>query len=286
MACRLAQPRPDHRLAALGLPMIESPQGFIVAEECRKAASQNGYRRIFSEQDGWARFGSTTASGDIYLAAMGAAGPWFLAVDHPGVIAELAAVGADMPGPGTARYVFDNLGALYAALERVYALSISLPDALLQSFISKTKDLPQTTEVERLVVQRIGQNLFRDGLMAYWGGRCPLTGITDPELLRASHIKPWAHCETDAERLDVHNGLLLSALWDAAFDRRLVTFDDDGQPQFSPALSDAARAELRWRAALPLAPGHRKNLAWHRNYAFGRVTPDQSSNQESSAEAD
>ena len=38
------------------------------------------------------------------------------------------------------------------------------------------------------------------------------TGITDPALLRASHIVPWAECG-DAQRLDVHNGLLLSALW-------------------------------------------------------------------------
>ena len=50
----------------------------------------------------------------------------------------------------------------------------------------------RTTEAERLVVQRIGQNIFRAALMDYWGGRCPITGITDPELLRASHIVPWA----------------------------------------------------------------------------------------------
>jgi len=48
--------------------------------------------------------------------------------------------------------------------------------------------------------------------MDYWQGRCPLTGISDPALLRASHIVPWAECETDAQRLDVHNGLLLAAL--------------------------------------------------------------------------
>ena len=40
----------------------------------------------------------------------------------------------------------------------------------------------------------------------YWGGRCPLTGITDVALLRASHIVAWAECD-DAHRLDVHNGL-------------------------------------------------------------------------------
>ena len=74
--------------------------------------------------------------------------------------------------------------------------------------------------------------------MDYWQGRCPLTGITDPALLRASHIVPWAECDSDAERLNVHNGLLLSALWDAAFDRALVTFDDEGEPLFSPKLSE------------------------------------------------
>jgi putative restriction endonuclease len=54
--------------------------------------------------------------------------------------------------------------------------------------------------------------------MEYWNGRCPLTGIDQPELLRASHIKAWAACESDRERLDVHNGLLLAAHLDAAFD--------------------------------------------------------------------
>jgi hypothetical protein len=38
--------------------------------------------------------------------------------------------------------------------------------------------------------------------MDYWGGRCPLTGITEPALIRASHIVPWADC-TDEQRLDV-----------------------------------------------------------------------------------
>src|SRR3977135_1680410 len=70
-------------------------------------------------------------------------------------------------------------------------------------------------------------SIFRDALMDYWGGRCPLTGITEPALLRASHIVPWAECD-DAQRLDVHNGLLLSALWDAAFDAGLISFADDG----------------------------------------------------------
>lgn len=111
--------------------------------------------------------------------------------------------------------------------------SALVPDAPLQEFLHRTKDMPQTTEAERLVVQRVGQNIFRDRLINYWQSKCPLTGITDRALLRASHIIPWKDCSSDAERLDVHNGFLLSALWDAAFDRGLITFDDSGWP--SPA---------------------------------------------------
>jgi beta-phosphoglucomutase-like phosphatase (HAD superfamily) len=69
----------------------------------------------------------------------------------------------------------------------------------------------------------------------------------------------------------VHNGLLLSALWDAAFDRALVTFDDAGEPEFSPALSDQARAELRWSAPIPLTDEHRRRLARHRERAAEAV---------------
>jgi hypothetical protein len=94
--------------------------------------------------------------------------------------------------------------------------------------------------------------MFRDALMHYWGDRCPLTGITDPALLRASHIVPWADC-ADEQRLDVYNGLLLSALWDAAFDQSFVSFADDGAVLASPRLGEVARKTLGADAALPLA---------------------------------
>lgn len=251
--------------------MVETPQSFIVREECEKAASQNGFRRVLGEKAGWAVFGSTTADGKIHLGAAGMRGPWFLALDHAGVIAELGLPSADMPGPGRVRVAFDSLGALYETLRRVYELTISLPDAPLRQFETHVADLPQTTEAERLVVQRIGQDIFRAGLMDYWQRRCPLTGISDPALLRASHIIPWSECESNAERLDVYNGLLLSALWDAAFDRALVTFDDEGKPEFSPRLSKQARAELRWRSPIFLTDEHRRRLLHHRERARSTI---------------
>jgi HNH endonuclease len=247
--------------------MVEAPQSFVVREECQKAASQNGFRRIMGEEAGWAAFGSTTAGSVMHLAAAGPPGPWYLALEHGGIIQELNLPTAEIAGPGRARFRFDSLRALYGALRRVYELAVSLPDAPLREFELRVADLPRTTEAERLVVQRIGQDIFRARLMDYWQGRCPLTGITDTALLRASHIIPWAECENDAERLDVHNGLLLSALWDAAFDRALVTFDDEGKPNFSPDLSEQARAELRWNSPIALTDKHRQRLARHRERA-------------------
>lgn len=244
--------------------MIASPQTFVVREECHKAAWEHGFRRARGEADGWVAFESTTAQGTLWLAAASDQGPWFLALDHPGVIAELALPSANIAGPGMERYSFPTLTDLYAVLPRVYQLAASLPDAPLTTFRQKTAKLPQTTEVERLVVQRIGQDIFRASLMDYWQGRCPLTGITDPALLRASHIVPWSECTDDAQRLDVHNGLLLSALWDAAFDRALVTFDDDGNPEFSNRMSHAARNALLWQKPLRLTVRHFRNLVHHR----------------------
>lgn len=248
--------------------IIESPQSFVVREECEKAAWHHGFRRKLITAEGWAAFGSTTVPGTIHLAASGAKGPWFLALDHAGVVDELNLPASAVQGPGLARYGFETLGQLYGVLVRVYQLAGSLPDAPLREFQAKTKDLPKTTEAERLVVQRIGQDIFRVGLIEYWRGRCPLTGISDTALLRASHIVPWKDCATDAERLDVHNGLLLSALWDAAFDRGLVTFNDNGHPVFSPRLSETARAELRWQSAVTLTDKHRAHLAVHLNTVF------------------
>jgi hypothetical protein len=247
---------------------IEAPPGFVVREEAHKAAYENGFRISLGMQDAWIGYRSTTARGEVWFARVAGRGSWLLSIDHAGVAAEL-----DMPvtsaiaGPGFATYAFASLQLLYQTLERVYKLGASLPDAPLESFKKATAHLPRTTEAERLTIQRVGQSLFRDALLEYWNGRCPLTGITDTNLLRASHIVPWSECETDELRLDVHNGLLLSALWDAAFDAGLISFAEDGMVLRSLALTAEASAALKLDSAPPLAPLtvlHRQNLAWHR----------------------
>lgn len=67
--------------------MVQAPQSFIVRQECEKAAWQHGFRRpMAAASEGWAAFASTTVSGTLSLAAAGDHGPWFLALDHGGVV--------------------------------------------------------------------------------------------------------------------------------------------------------------------------------------------------------
>jgi hypothetical protein len=122
----------------------------------------------------------------------------------------------------------------YLALEDVLILAAELAQALpthpLELFrealrLEGVEDGISQTETVRAVRQRVGQDIYRKGLMQYWGGACAVTGIDLPEVLRASHARPWAECDTDAQRLDVFNGFLLNANLDALFDRGLISFD-------------------------------------------------------------
>jgi predicted restriction endonuclease len=164
-----------------------------------------------------------------------------------------------------------DVPALHRLLRRAIQLSKALPNELFHTFEKQVAALPKTTEAERLVVQRVGQNLFRDGLMDLWEGRCAVTGLAVPALLRASHIKPWAACETDAERLDVYNGLLLAPDLDAAFDQGFITVTNDGAIVVSGVLDADARSLLGLKQPLSvrcLVDSHREYLTWHRNHVF------------------
>ena len=56
-------------------------------------------------------------------------------------------------------------------------------------------------------------------------GKCCVTGLNIPQTLRASHIVAWASDKTN--RMNPENGLCLSATYDAAFDKHLISFDND-----------------------------------------------------------
>jgi len=75
------------------------------------------------------------------------------------------------------------------------------------------------------VKTRVDQNLFRKNVLEAYEYRCCITGLEEPALLVASHILPWSH--SIEQRLNPSNGLCLSSLHDKAFDRGLITFDED-----------------------------------------------------------
>ena len=123
------------------------------------------------------------------------------------------------------------------------------------------------TEVERLVRQRVGQVIYRESLMDYWGGACAVTGIAIPALLRASHAIPWSECQSDADRLNVFNGFLLAAHLDALFDRHLISFENTGEILYSPVIALDVRCKLGLSESLVLrriSPAHLPFLATHR----------------------
>ncbi|MBT1070701.1 HNH endonuclease [Pelotalea chapellei] len=174
------------------------------------------------------------------------------------------------------RIIVPNIDQLARLLHRTAELAQSLQKLAIQTYADRVKEalertLPNNTEVERLVKQRVGQDIFREALLDYWAGACAVTRIDLPEVLRASHAKPWADCDSDEERLDVFNGFLLSANLDALFDRGLISFDVTGKMIFSPKLSPPHLSNLQLEDGLSLrwlTPEHEPYLAWHRLKIF------------------
>lgn len=246
----------------------------ILVSRLEKAATDNGFDQSLEPEGDWLVFASTQCPLRVWLGAFGAA-VFLAAFSQQNVARTLGEYGtpmvAPMPKGAVAGRTVPDVPALHRLLRRAFQLSKALPNELLHTFEKQVASLPKTTEAERLVVQRVGQNLFRDGLLDLWEGRCAVTGLAVSALLRASHIKPWAHCENDAERLDVYNGLLLAPHLDAAFDRGFITVADDSAIVVSESLDADARAILRLDKPLRvrgLANGHRAYLPWHRDRVF------------------
>lgn len=246
----------------------------ILVSRLEKAATDNGFDQALEPEGNWLVVVSTQCPLRVWLGAFGDA-VFLAAFSQQNVTRALGEYGtplaAPMPKGAAGGRSVPDVPALHRLLRRAFQLSKALPNALLRTFEKQVAALPMTTEAERLVVQRVGQNLFRDGLLDLWEGRCAVTGLAVPALLRASHIKPWADCDTDAERLDVYNGILLAPHLDAAFDRGFITVADDGAIVVSAALDAHARTMLALDRPLRvrgLAEGHRAYLPWHREHVF------------------
>lgn len=140
-----------------------------------------------------------------------------------------------------------------------------------------------TTEKDTLVKARRGQGTFRRNVETREKA-CRLTGITNPALLIASHIKPWRVCETAQERLDGANGLLLTPDADHLFDRGFISFGDGGEVIVSPRVPDEDMRRLGFEQLVrqkfgmneppsmwmtdAFQPAQNGYLAYHRSQVF------------------
>lgn len=240
----------------------------------RKAAQDEGFGLDRGEADGWMAFDSLYAPASVRLTCSPEG--FIAATNHGGVAVDLAARWQTWPGAAPAgfkAFIVPDTTPLHHLVREMWRLARALPIEPLREFEAETRTMPRTTDAERLVVQRIGQDIFRRALMNYWVGVCAVLGVAEPRLLRASHIRPWSECGSDAERLDVYNGLLLAAHLDAAFDAFLISFDDDGCILISSTLTETDRSALGIHRDLRLskiASAHLPQLAWHRQQMASR----------------
>lgn len=104
------------------------------------------------------------------------------------------------------------------------------------------ENIPLGAERVAEIRQRVNQSFFRSAVLTSYNSACCITGINNPELLLASHIKPWRDSSPD-EKTNPQNGLCLNALHDKAFDNGFITVTPDLIIHISSSISDIYNGE-------------------------------------------
>ncbi len=104
-------------------------------------------------------------------------------------------------------------------------------------------NIPNKSERSGLVTSRVGHGAYRKRIIHRWEYKCAVTGFDKVNVLIASHILPWAIAD-DNQRLDVHNGILLSPNYDALFDKYLITFKNTGKIILSDSIEMQAYEKI------------------------------------------
>lgn len=129
-------------------------------------------------------------------------------------------------------------------------------------------DIGATTK-DQLVKSRRGQGVFKANVRLNENG-CRVTGVADPQHLRASHIKPWKD-STDEEKLNGCNGLLLAPHVDHLFDKGLISFRGNGELLVSSKLDRSVLDKWRLPEAMNVGPFNTIQSAfldYHRRSVF------------------
>jgi len=95
---------------------------------------------------------------------------------------------------------------------------------------------PEGKERESTIKTRVNQSFFRSVILSSYNSKCCITGLSIPDFLIASHIKPWS---IDKEnRTNPHNGLYLNSIHDKAFDRGFITITPSFKVMVSKYFND------------------------------------------------
>ena len=141
---------------------------------------------------------------------------------------------AGVPGTGFIAHDRDDLGS---GVEAVWShdwkatqnpFDFANGGASFQSLVNDLANSPEDgADVYAFVKTRgLRHLLFRSAVFKAYASRCAFSGIEFAEVLEAAHIVPWS-ISTPQQRMDVRNGLVLSALHHKLFDKGLITIGTD-----------------------------------------------------------
>lgn len=92
-----------------------------------------------------------------------------------------------------------------------------------------------TESIQQVRVRRV-QGFFRKSVLVSYANRCAISGLDTPQLIVASHIIPWSRDKS--RRADPTNGIALNSLYDVAFDKGFMTFDEKLRVVLSKQIRD------------------------------------------------
>ena len=131
---------------------------------------------------------------------------------------------------------------------------------------------PLNTTAKAEIDVRLGQGKFRYEVVNLWK-KCAVTQFEGVGLLVASHIKPW-RLSLSGERVDPHNGLLLTPNLDKLFDRGYISFNSDGSIILSQAIDAAGFLNLGVSPNMKLykvVPKSLPYLEFHRSNVLAKI---------------
>lgn len=132
----------------------------------------------------------------------------------------------------------DDWETLSLEAEKILASKQGVTVEKMLDIEAEFENIPLGEYRETRMKQRVGQYFFRMAILNSYAYRCCITGINEPQLLIASHIKPWNVSDEKTERTNPKNGLCLNAFHDKAFDKGLITINSKYEIIISPQLKN------------------------------------------------